>query len=587
MCGICGAVGIEERGLIDRMTEALRHRGPDDRGVFFEGDAALGHRRLSIIDPEGGSQPMQSPDGSLVLVFNGEIYNFRELRERLGARGLRFQTDSDTEVLLRLFELEGPAALARLNGMFAFAVWDRSRRELFLARDRLGIKPLYYLVRPGELLFASETKALLCHRGWSPSVDPRAIHDYLALRYAPGGTAMFREVRRLPAGHYLRYREGKLEVRRYWSPPRRVDASRRFGEELVDELGELLERSVRRRLVADVPVGAYLSGGLDSSLVAALATRLGGAPLRTYAVGFGSERDELSEAADTARRLGCDHREVRCLPEDMALLPEIVRHSDEPLGDPIAIPLYRLAREAKRDVSVVLTGEGADEIFGGYLFHKVMWAAGAYPTLVSPALHRRFVAPLLERIPTSLLDVAFQYPAYLGERGKRKALDYLGMLHGATLDQGYRHLISLFDARDTGSLYTPELEQSLSAQRAEPVPRSPDPEAGSGFAALLGLQLDHWLPDNMLLRQDKMSMAHGLEARVPYLDHELVEFALQLPRRVQLRGRPAGLVGKALLRRLARRWLPSRNARRRKLPFYFPIEAFFRHPLFTEMVADL
>ena len=219
MCGICGGVGIGDPGLLERMSEALRHRGPDDLGAFAEGDVALGHRRLSIIDPEGGNQPMQSPDGSLVLVFNGEIYNFRELRDGLRGRGLRFHTDSDTEVLLRLFEVEGPAALERLNGMFAFAVWDRERRELFLARDRLGIKPLYYLQRPRELLFASETKALLHHRGWSPSVNPHAIHDYLALRYAPGGIGMFQEVRRLPAGHFLRYRDGKVELRRYWSPP--------------------------------------------------------------------------------------------------------------------------------------------------------------------------------------------------------------------------------------------------------------------------------------------------------------------------------------------------------------------------------
>lgn len=581
MCGICGFVGLEETGLIEAMMVALAHRGPDADGRWVEGNVALGHRRLSVIDLDGGGQPMTSADGSLVITFNGEIYNHRELREQLVRRGHAFRTESDTEVLLAMVREHGADALEKLNGMFAFGVWDRATRELFLARDRVGIKPLCYLELPGAILFASETSALLCHAGCPRELDAGALADYLALRYVPGDSGLLRGIKRLPAGHFLRYRDSKLEIRRWWSPPEGSVRPGRSEDDCVEELGQLLETSVRRRLMSDVPYGAYLSGGLDSSVVVALMSTMMADPLPTFTVGFGTDRDETDAAAATARALGCDHYVVECGPESIELLPEVVNHSDEPMGDAISLPAYLLAREAKQHVKVVVTGEGADEIFGGYLFHAVMWAASAYRRVVPRPISDWLIQPLLSMTPATILNLAFRYPARLGQRGKLKALDYVRTLGSGSLDEGYRHLISLFDARDTGSLFTSDFEALLREQRSRAV--QPDLEGGSEFDRLLRLQFAHWLPDNMLQRQDRMSMASGIEARVPYLDHELIEFAFGLQRNLRLRR----LVGKYALRKLGRRLLPVETASRPKRPFYVPLESYFEQPRFQQMMDDL
>lgn len=581
MCGICGYSGLADRELIKRMTAVLGHRGPDDHGFYQDGDVNLGHRRLSIIDLASGHQPMANADGSLVIVFNGEIYNFPELRTALMADGHRFTTSSDTEVLLRLYEVYGPAALSRLNGMFAFAIYDKRKMELFLARDRIGIKPLYYLDLPNRFLFASETKALLCYREWSRDIDPRAIDGYLALRYVPGNTGLFKAVKRLPPGHFLVYKDGKTQVKRYWRPPTHEGAYDLSDQEYFEEFSELMERSVRRRLITDVSFGAYLSGGLDSSVIVALMSRLGSAPVKTFSVGFDYEHDELNQAADTARLLGCDHHVVQCRPRDVELLPEIVYHSDEPLGDPITIPMFQLAREAKKQVTVILTGEGGDEILAGYLFHKVISAAQTYRRLIPAVLRRRLVQPLLSLTPPAILNHAFRYPAYLGDRGKLKALDYHAMLDRGTMDEQYRHLISLFDSRDTGALYTSDFRSQV--EETIPLGLRQENDTGSKFDQMLRLQFEHWLPDNMLLRQDKMSMASAIEGRVPFLDHELVEFAFRLPRNLRLRH----FVGKYILRRFAKELLPRETADRRKMPFYVPIENYFEQPEFVDMMNDL
>ncbi|MCH8083093.1 MAG: asparagine synthase (glutamine-hydrolyzing) [Myxococcales bacterium] len=584
MCGICGVIGLageEGTQLVDRMTASIHHRGPDETGQFAEGGVALGHKRLSIIDLGGGQQPMRTPDGRYVLVYNGEIYNYRELRDELAAEGVAFRTESDTEVLLELLRTRGPAALERLNGMFAFAFWDREARELLLARDRIGIKPLYYVEAPNCFLFASETKALLHHPGWKRALNPHAIQDYLALRYVPGDRGLLQEVRRLAPGHWMKVRGQELEIERYWSPPIHTGGYPKSEDEYLDELAERLEASVRRRLISDVPVGAYLSGGLDSSVLVALMSKQLSQPVKTFSVGFGYEHDELSEAAATARLLGTDHTEVTCSASDVMLLPDIVYHSDEPLGDAIAIPMYKLAREAKKQVTVILTGEGADEIFGGYLFHKILWAADWYARLVPSGVRRRVVEPLASLVPASVLNLAFRYPAYLGDRGKLKALDYLEMAGSGDLDRGYRHLISLFDQRDTESIYTPEFEEQL--RGASRLWEPPVDCEGPRFDQLLRLQFGHWLQDNMLLRNDKMSMAHAIEGRVPFLDHELVEFAFRLPRKLRLRR----MTGKYILRRFAERVLPRATAQRRKMPFYVPIENYFQHAEFVELMEDV
>ncbi len=579
MCGICGHVGIRHEGLLEEMTAALAHRGPDDAGLLRDGDAGLGHRRLSIIDVSGGHQPIENEDGSAALVANGEIYNFRELREELLGRGHRFRTESDSEVILHLWEEEGAACVRRLNGMFAFAIWDRRTRTLLLARDRLGIKPLYYATLPdGGLVFASELKALLRCGALPVELDPGAVLDYLGLRYVPGPGSLLRGVKKLPAAHVAELSRGRLRLERYWEPPYHTGPFRGDTREWLEGFGEAFERSIRRRLVSDVPLGAYLSGGVDSGAIVATMARLASEPVRTFTVGFDFAHDELEPAAATARALGCRHTEIACRAEDVGLLPEIVWHLDEPIGDAIVVPMFQLAREAKKHVSVILAGEGADETLGGYLFHKVLLWGTRVGGAIPRAVRQGVLLPLLRATPAGLLNLGFQYPADLGERGKQKLLDLLPLLEPASLARAYRHLISLFDARDLAGLLSPEL-----AAAAPATPPEPARTEGPLLNRALDLQFAHWLPDDILMKQDKVSMAHAVEVRVPFLDHELVEYALSMPPSLKVRG----LASKWILRRHARDLLPPRAASRRKMPFYTPVERYLAQPVFVDLLDDL
>lgn len=582
MCGICGHVGIPDQPqLLERMAERLVHRGPDDEGSYRDAGVALGFRRLSIIDLETGHQPITNEDESVVLVCNGEIYNHAELRAGLESRGHRFRTRSDVEVILHLYEERGLDCVSELNGMFAAALWDRPRQRLVLLRDRLGIKPLYYAEVGGRLAFSSEMKSLLTWEEVDVSLEPRAVHDYLELRYVPGPGGLLRGIRKLPAAHVGVVDAGKgLVLRRYWTPETWVEPPSRSDQEWLDGFAERFERSISRRLMSEVPLGAYLSGGVDSStIVAAMAARVS-RPVRTYSVGFDYEHDELEQAASTAERLGCEHTEVACRISDVELLPKIVWHLDEPVGDPIVIPMYRLSQEATKSLTVVLAGEGADETLGGYLFHKALLTGRKLSRRVSARALRWIGAPAARLAPVGLLDRFFDYPASLGRRGKLKVVDFLKLQDPRRLPEAWRHLISLFDARDVRGLYAPEFAAAL-ADEANPAPWSP-PEDAPLLNRIIALQFGHWLQDDILMKQDKMSMANGLEARVPFLDHELVEYALQVPPHLKI----AGGQTKVLLRRYAARVLPEATAYRKKMPFYAPVERFFHEPVFRELVAD-
>ncbi len=582
MCGICGYLGVHQEGLLAEMTATLVHRGPDDCGAYEADGIGLGMRRLSIIDVAGSRQPIENENGSLVIVFNGEIYNYRELREELLSRGHRFRTQGDTEVVLHLYEDMGPRCLERLNGMWGLAIWDKQRRRLFLARDRLGIKPMYYAQLGERFLFGSEFKAILRYRGWQPTLDPAGVDAYLALRFVPGPGGMLRELRKLPAAHYLTVEDGRVVLERYWEPELYSGPFPASDEEYLEGFAEQFERSVRMRLVSEVPLGAYLSGGIDSSTIVAVMAQQLADPVRTFTVGFDYQHDELAAAAETARRLGCRHTEIACRAEDVDLLPRIAWHLDEPLGDPIVIPMFQLAREAKRQVTVILAGEGADETLGGYLFHRAL-VRGEQLARFMPALIRRgLLEPAVALTPAGVLNLAFDYPAALGQRGKRKVMDFLRLLDPPQLAEAYHHLISLFDPRDTAGLYQDEFRARLNGHTLE----NPSPRALTARAPILNrvidLQFRDWLPEDILTKQDKMSMASGIEARVPFLDHRLVEYVLRVPPRLKLRGGAT----KYLLRAYARRLLPTEAVERRKMPFYVPLEHFLGHPRFRDIMED-
>jgi asparagine synthase (glutamine-hydrolysing) len=574
-------MNIEQDGLLENMTDALLHRGPDNAGYYREAGLGLGHRRLSIIDLAGGDQPIFNEDESLLIIFNGEIFNFMELREGLLQRGHRFRTHADTEVILHLYEEEGPACLRHLNGQFAIAIYDRTRKRLFLARDRLGIKPLYYVSLGRRFLFASEFKSILRYPDFDPTLDPDAVHDYLALRYVPGPGGMFRELRKLPAAHYAIVEDGNVHLQRYWEPELYAGPFPNSEAEYLEGFAAQFERSVKSQLVSEVPVGAYLSGGLDSSVIVAAFSRLVTEPVRTFSVGFDYEYDELTQAAETARLLGCKHTEISCRPEDIALLPEVVYHLDEPVGDAIVIPMFQLSREARKQVTVVLTGEGSDEILGGYLFHRALLAGHHLARFTPRFLRERILAPAVALIPDALINLAFDYPAELGQRGKLKVADFLRLLEPSRLPQAYRHLISLFDDRDTGSLYTADFRSRLQ-NHSRGIAPSPAAAATPWLNRIIDLQFEHWLPDDILMKQDKMAMANSIEGRVPFMDHELVEYVLRLPPGMKIRRGTS----KYILRRYAERMLPAAVTARRKQPFYVPLDKYFAHPAFQELMHD-
>jgi asparagine synthase (glutamine-hydrolysing) len=579
MCGICGYAGVEkDESLLRRMAGTIMHRGPDEDGFYAQARIGLGMRRLSIIDVAGGSQPIFNETRSVAIVFNGEIYNYRELLADLEQRGHRFRSRSDTETIVHLYEEHGIACLNHLRGMFAFALYDVERDDLYLARDRIGIKPLYYWQCDGKLLFGSEIKSILASEIVSRSPDPAAIHNYLTLRYVPGPGTMFCGIQKLPAGHWLCYHQGRVRVERYWSPEIKPRLYRKDCD-YQERFDELLQETARLHMESDVPVGAYLSGGLDSSLVTAEVARLADKPVQTFSVGFAWEGDETVAARQVAETLGCEHHEVTCKPEDLRWLPEIIWHSDEPLGDPIVLPTFLLSRLARQHVKVVVTGEGADEVLAGYVFHRVMEATHQIRSCVGESVLRA-VAPLIHRAPLGLLDRFFDYPASLGDAGRRKLAAYLQTAADDDPQAMYTLLITLFGPGERLALY------QSNGPLQEPPPqtaRVPASYNGNFLERALLLQYDSWLPDNILARQDKTSMAHSVEARVPFLDHVLVEFLLSVPSHLKLQ-----ILGqnKLLARRYASRHLPLKVARRKKKAFYIPVERYLNTPAYQDLVSE-
>src|SRR6478672_6407445 len=533
------------------MSGTLVHRGPDSFGEFSDGDVALAARRLSIIDLETGDQPIANEDGTLHVVQNGEIYNYRELRYELERAGHHFRTHGDTEVMLHLYEEHGEQFAERLRGMFAVAIWDARRRRLVLARDRFGIKPLYYRAVDGELSFASELRAL--PRG---EIDPDALEAFLAFNSIPAPLTIFREVRKLPPGHLLVWEDGRVDIRRFARPAPIEEIREDEEAELVEELRSRLRDSVRAHLVSDVPVGVLLSGGVDSALLAALAAEESSEPLRTFSIGF-EERsfDKLADARRVAERYGTQHRELVLRPDAALLLPALAEAFDEPFADSSALPTYLVSQLAAQDVKVALSGEGGDELFGGYYTYVAdqlaLRAGGA----------ARLARPLVERLPTSTARASFDYKA------KR-------FVRGAHLPPLERH-------HAWKEIFSPEARAELTGRHHhfDPVDayraRYAETDGAELLARLQDVDRTIYLVDDLLVKTDRASMAHSLEARVPFLDPVVTNFALALP----VRHRVSGLRKKVLLRKAVAPLVPNQIVRGKKRGFSIPAAAWLRGEL--------
>lgn len=552
MCGIAGLVYHDrsrpvERERIAAMCEVMPYRGPDDSGDFFDGSVGFGFRRLSIIDLSGGHQPMADPSGRFCIVFNGEIFNYRALRDDLVRRGHALQSHSDTEVILQLYAVHGERCVDHLNGMFAFAVWDRDQRTVFLARDRMGVKPLYYTQRPDGVAFASEVKSLFAAGVAVPELRPEALSEYMIFRQVAGPDTLFRGVHSLPPGCTMTVRDGRATISRYWSPrPSAAPLTLSKGEAL-EAFASLIEDSVKLRLVSDVPVGTFCSGGVDSSLVTALAARLKGDAVNTFSVGFDEpDFDESAQALQVSQHCGTNHHQlVVGNAEFSALLPRMVWHNDEPLDFANSVQIFALSRLARQSVTVVLTGEGSDELFGGYPRYRVPDLI-RYARLVPGPLRKLAVRlsgdhrlAKLDRFAASGVDEAILFNvAY----NRPEAV--------AALCPGLTPLAS------------PYRRGLLDASRA----------LGLDTLARVSLFDQETFLVGILNRQDKMSMAASIESRVPFMDYRLVEFANRLPSAVKV----AGGVGKAVVKDFARTLLPAEIVDRRKSGFGVPLARWFR-----------
>jgi len=579
MCGIagifhCGTVKPVDPARVGRMCDAIIHRGPDDSGVWTAPGVGLGFRRLAIIDLAGSAQPMASADGRAMLVFNGEIYNFRELRRELTGLGAHFRTDGDGEVILSAYQKWGVDCLQRLHGMFAFALYDLDKRTLFLARDRLGVKPLFMAsLSDGSLAFASELKGLLAHPLLRRAVDPLAVEDYLAWGYVPDHRSILKGIEKLPAGHYRLLRHGA----RPGAPVRWWDisfAERRKGKpaDLEAELLHHLREAVTSRMIADVPLGAFLSGGVDSSSVVALMAQASRQPVKTCSIGFDvAALDETSYADEVARLFGTDHHARTVSADQFADIGALAAIFDEPFADASALPTWRVSRLARETVTVALSGDGADEAFAGYrrqVFHAHEERARRW---LPQGLRKSVLGGLGEVYPKA--DWA---PRSL--RLKTTLLSLAG-----TGAEGYARALSVTPPELRQALYTQDFANSLGGYQAEaPLIRlMDDAPARSGLDRAQYADLAFWLPGDILTKVDRTSMAASLEAREPLLDHRLVEFAATLPEGLRVHG----MQGKYLLKKAMRRYLPEKILYRPKQGFVTPIAEWLRGPLASEARA--
>ncbi|MEZ6152009.1 MAG: asparagine synthase (glutamine-hydrolyzing) [Pirellulaceae bacterium] len=571
MCGIAGILKLDRTTaapaeVLERMLQSIYHRGPDEDGRLFDEELAMGMRRLSIIDLADGQQPIFDESGRYAVVFNGEIYNYRELRQELIGRGHTLKTHSDTEVIVHLYEEQGPDCLEQLRGMFGIAVWDKRERKLFIARDRMGIKPLYYAIKNNSLIFGSEIKALLVHPDVDAALDLRGLSNYLSLKYIPSPGTLFEEIQSIPPGHYLIAQNGRIEIKRYWNISYAKPKQPKSEAEYIDEATELIRESVKLRLRSDVPFGAFLSGGVDSSTIVAFMAEQMSEPVRTFSVGFG-EGDELPYAKMVADRFGCDHHTLNITANDFIEHAETVLwHMDQPIADQATVATLMVAKLARQHVKMVLTGEGGDELFAGY----ARYAGERFSpyTRWLPNWAGRIIRSGARRLPGMRRGKLALHALTTGNEAQRFA-NWFPMFNDETKRQVLSERMS--DYREgAADIFAHHLGE---CDAREPLDR------------MLYVDSKLWLPDFLLLRGDKLTMANSLEARIPLLDHKLVEFAARLPTKYKLHRGDR----KYLLKRVAERMLPSEIIHRKKQGFPIPIDRWLRNearPLMRDMLSQ-
>ncbi len=581
MCGICGKLNFEnnkpvERQLIQRMASALAHRGPDDEGVYVKGNIGLGHRRLSIIDlSPAGHQPMCNEDRTVWIVFNGEIYNFLDLKEELLKKGHIFRSNSDTEVILHLYEEEGPECVKRLRGMFAFGIWDDRNKSLFLARDRVGKKPLFYYSDNRCLIFASEIKAILQDPAVGKKPDFIAIHHYLTYQSVPSPFSAFEGIKKLPPAHYLVCKDSKIGLKRYWKLsylPKFSIKTPAQEKELEVELLNMLKEAVRIRLISDVPLGAFLSGGIDSSAVVALMSQIMEQPVKTFSIGFYEESyDETKYAKIVADRFGTHHTEFRVKPDAMEILPKLVWHYNEPFADSSAIPTYYVSKLAREYVTVALSGDAGDENFAGYPRSVTNELLSRYDKI--PAVFRKWIIPSIIAI----------LPAMGGPRSFIRKLKNSAWVMSLSPELRNAHSLCHFNNRDKALLYTDGFKAKTRGIDSFKVilEKYSESDADNFLERTLYTDVNLYLADTLLVKVDIASMANSLEVRCPFLDHKFMEFAARIPANLKLKGTET----KYILKKALRGILPDETLDREKMGFGVPIDRWFRNEL-KEMVYD-
>jgi asparagine synthase (glutamine-hydrolysing) len=567
MCGIAGIVSSQERvpaDLIEAMCEAQRHRGPDSRGLHLEDGVGLGIQRLRVIDLETGDQPIYNEDRTVVVTLNGEIYNYRELRRELERRGHRFTTNGDTEVIAHLYEDHGPDLVRHLEGMFAFAIWDARRRRLVLARDRVGKKPLFYALVDGRLSYASELGGLMCDSAIPRRIDASSLDCYLAYGYIPAPWSIWEDVRKLPPAHTLIWEEGAISIERYWQ----LEYAEKLAgtrAELEEELRRLVGAAVRRRLIADVPLGAFLSGGVDSSIVVSEMAAASSTPVETFSIGFDDELyNELPRARQIAQRFATNHREFVVRPDAIELLPRIIRHYGEPFADSSAIPTFLLAEATRKHVTVALNGDGGDESFAGYLRHVANMLTARLDLL--PRRGRAALAAAGRRIPSGA-----------EQKGRRAYAQRMLSSLAADAAGRYAEHVSIFGESERANLLKPGFAHTIDRSRAREAITDPwqQSTANTALDVLLDVDVRTYLPDDLLTKVDIATMSYSLEGRSPLLDREVMEFAAALPRRHK-----AGIRGKkTLLRSAYRGRIPNDILDGRKMGFAVPLGRWLRNGL--------